>query len=451
MKRILISLAVISSTLVLAFGLSKSFFSDTETSVGNTFEAGAIDLKIDNTSYYRGELWDDTTWEYNDLTNQLFFNFTDVKPGDWGEDTISLHVNTNDAWACMDMSLTSDDDNSCTDSELGDGDSCVADNGDLLDGELGGLINIIFWVDDGDNVLEDDEEPYFTGTVKNLLDGTSWALSDSLSSFFDDLNPDGALLGEQDYYIAKAWCFGTLGLDEVGQDAQGALDPVTNGPLERGPGITCDGSGLNNISQTDSVVGDISFFAEQARNNTGFICGQPPSPSPSPTPSPTPIACIEGNPAKFQDNLQGDRKDGGDVLADRSDPADGFVPQTTGVDSDAGFPAGSFFSLGFGGSIVYYDFPSPIVDITGDDLQIFETTGGVYPDEKVMVEVSQDGTTWFVVATSATRDELLDISSSGLSYANYVRLTDVSDINLFTDDADGYDLDGITSICPQTD
>src|SRR3990172_4049269 len=170
MKRILISLAVITTTFSLAFGLSKSFFSDTETSTGNTFEAGAIDLKIDNTSYYNGQPSTLTTWTLDDLTNQLFFNFTDVKPGDWGEDTISLHVDTNDAWACMDMNLTSDDDNTCTESELSDGDTCTEENGGVFDGELGSLINIIFWVDDGDNVLETDETPYFTGTVKNLLD-----------------------------------------------------------------------------------------------------------------------------------------------------------------------------------------------------------------------------------------------------------------------------------------
>ena len=35
-------------------GATGAFFSDTETSQGNTFTAGAIDLLVDNESYYNG-------------------------------------------------------------------------------------------------------------------------------------------------------------------------------------------------------------------------------------------------------------------------------------------------------------------------------------------------------------------------------------------------------------
>src|SRR3972149_3922662 len=129
MRKLILGGLVILAPSMVAFLLTSSFFSDTETSTGNTFQAGAIDLKIDNTSYYNGQPSTLTTWTLDDLTNQLFFNFTDVKPGDWGEDTISLHVDTNDAWACMDMNLTSDDDNTCTESELSDGDTCTEENG----------------------------------------------------------------------------------------------------------------------------------------------------------------------------------------------------------------------------------------------------------------------------------------------------------------------------------
>ena len=46
-----------------------------------------------------------TSWALSNLAGKLFFNFTDVKPGDIGEDTISLHVNTNNAYACMNDEL----------------------------------------------------------------------------------------------------------------------------------------------------------------------------------------------------------------------------------------------------------------------------------------------------------------------------------------------------------
>ena len=51
MKKILLSLGMIVFVGGLIIGATGAFFSDTETSTGNTFAAGAIDLKIDNTSY----------------------------------------------------------------------------------------------------------------------------------------------------------------------------------------------------------------------------------------------------------------------------------------------------------------------------------------------------------------------------------------------------------------
>jgi len=70
----------------------------------------------------------------------------------------------------------------------------------------------------------------------------------------------------------------------------------------------------------------------------------------------------------------------------------------------------------------------------------------VYPDEKIMVEVSQDGSDWHVATGSVTRDTEIDISPSGLAWAQYVRLTDVSDISLFPNDADAYDVDAIEAL-----
>ena len=62
----------------LVAGATGAFFSDTETSTGNTFAAGAIDLGIDNESYYNGVFNADTSWDLSDLTDQLFFDFQDI-------------------------------------------------------------------------------------------------------------------------------------------------------------------------------------------------------------------------------------------------------------------------------------------------------------------------------------------------------------------------------------
>ena len=49
MRRIIISLLImVGAVTAIAFGSTGAFFSDSEISTGNTFAAGAIDLKIDN-------------------------------------------------------------------------------------------------------------------------------------------------------------------------------------------------------------------------------------------------------------------------------------------------------------------------------------------------------------------------------------------------------------------
>ena len=88
MKKNLIRLTTIGAVAALAIVATGAFFSDTETSTGNTFVAGAIDLKVDNTSYVTstvsGELVKspNTSWQLDDLDGHLFFDFHDLKPGD---------------------------------------------------------------------------------------------------------------------------------------------------------------------------------------------------------------------------------------------------------------------------------------------------------------------------------------------------------------------------------
>jgi predicted ribosomally synthesized peptide with SipW-like signal peptide len=48
MKKILISLAIIGVVAAIAVGATVAYFSDTETSIGNTFTAGSLDLKLSN-------------------------------------------------------------------------------------------------------------------------------------------------------------------------------------------------------------------------------------------------------------------------------------------------------------------------------------------------------------------------------------------------------------------
>lgn len=293
MKTLLLRLILLLAIGAGAVGLTRAFFSDTETSTGNVLAAGKLDLKIDNTSYYNHASSSATTWQLKDLTTQdLFFNFKDLKPGDEGEDTISVHVDDNDAWACMDMNLTKNDDVDCTEPELADDPSCTdpgaPGNTDIFDGELAGLLNFIFWTDDGDNVFETGEPVIASGSASSVLE-SSLILADAT-----DNNVGGdvgdPLTGGQTYYIGKAFCFGTLTQDPV-PSGQG-VSPIVDS------GVNCDGSEVDNASQTDALMADISFKAVQHRHNPNFTCnGTEPSITPSITltPTPTPLACQQAD------------------------------------------------------------------------------------------------------------------------------------------------------------
>ena len=224
-----------------------AYFSDTETSSGNTFTAGAIDLKIDSSCSYNGEPQSSCTWNLTDLTDKLFANFVDLKPGDHGENTISFHVESNDAWLCAEVTKTEDDDVDCTEPEIeAEGDDCAPEN----DGELDDYLMIFAWADDGDNVFEPpDEKPLMEAPVKLAEYVGRFPIVDSTFNAFGE---EGPLKGGKDYYIGVAWCFGDM--------------TIQNGT------ITCDGGNVGNDAQTDTLKLDVSFEAVQARNNGNFKC-----------------------------------------------------------------------------------------------------------------------------------------------------------------------------------
>lgn len=128
---------------------------------------------------------------------------------------------------------------------------------------------------------------------------------------------------------------------------------------------------------------------------------------------------------------QGNNKDGSPVLAVRSNPqaALGEAENDT-VDSH-------FSSLGFGGSLVLrFD------NAFSNGVLVVESTNNPYPDEKARIEVSADGANWYT-AGEITQDGSVT-QPQQLTCAAYVRITDISNPDDFTDDtADGYDVDGI--------
>lgn len=444
MHRIIKSFGLLAGAVaVIGAGATGAFFSDTETSANNTFTAGAVDLKVDNTSYVTdpsGALVASpaTSWSLDDLTDHLFFNFTDLKPGDIGEDTISLHVINNDAWVCSEIAITDDSDVGYNEPELVDDPTIDLNDPAGTSGELDDQLNFTFWTDDGDNVYEDGEVQFLGGLLSAFANGNPIPLADSQNNRWTGQAGD-PIDGNTTYYIGKAWCFGTLTPAPLPDDAD-------TGPLDRGTGFTCDGSALDDSAQTDSVTLDVSFSAVQSRHNPDFLCVEPP---------PTFGECSVGQ--EFADAAglfdQGKQKEGDPVLANRSLPSAAFgAPQTSGLDSDVGFPVGSFVSLGFVGTSsatasLVLDFGDNVaLDEPGDDFMIYEVTGGAYPDENVKVEVSQNGSDWELAEAVAVRDEGVDISGTSFDWIRYVRITDINSPAGFPADADGYDLDAIEAL-----
>ncbi|TSC85844.1 MAG: hypothetical protein G01um10148_752 [Parcubacteria group bacterium Gr01-1014_8] len=278
-QRILISLGMIVFVGAVAAGATGAFFNDTETSTGNTFAAGDIDLQIDNDSYITATstqgsgpdnmvAWAATSWDLTDLTIEKFFDFIDLKPGDLGEDTISIHVGSNNAWLCAAAQVTTDEDNTCTEPE-GDDDANCAEPGPGL-GELDEQVNFAFWVDDGDNVFEpvagtggSPETVFLSGPISGLDSQGQIALSDASGGPFGSAGVPGGSTN----YIGKAWCFGAMTPDALVQDGVNTGNPTT-----LGTGWNCDGTGVDNAAQTDRVIGDLEFYAEQSRNNADFQC-----------------------------------------------------------------------------------------------------------------------------------------------------------------------------------
>lgn len=285
--RILLSLAVLVFAGGAVAGGTGAFFSDEETSTGNIFTAGALDLKVDSESHYNNmfcEVQDGVgtwqpengafpggipdnhypapdspckgTWTLTDLgPTNTFFSFSDLKPGDHGENTLSLHVFDNDAYACAVIDNMVENDNGLTEPEGEDGDT----TGGAGEGELSQYLHFFAWDDDGDNIWEEGETPLFSneeGPASDVLDGVSYPLFTPATE---------VLSAEETQYLGLYWCFGDI--------------TVNNGNNT----ITCDGSGVNNVPQTDSMSADISFYVEQARNNENFVCPEPETPVKTPT------------------------------------------------------------------------------------------------------------------------------------------------------------------------
>ncbi len=244
-SRIGVRIALILGVLIL---LLCAYFVRGE-ATGFTYATGTgqqrFELKIDSHALYNGVVQTASTWSLKNLSpyHDQFFKLDDVKPGDFGEATISFHVNK-DAWVCLDFMNLKGKENGCNEPEGVADASCNASQGELVSGT-----EFFAWYDDGDDLFEQGEMPIFgtsTQSASSVLKNKTYALADSLNG-----NPFPA---SKTSYIGVAWCAGNLTVN-----------------VEEGT-ITCDGSVLGNEAQTDSFSVDVSFRSVPKKDNSNFTC-----------------------------------------------------------------------------------------------------------------------------------------------------------------------------------
>jgi len=252
MKKILSSILVVAVVAVGVGVATRAFFNDTETSVGNTFTAGSIDLKV--SSHYTDYTSDQMGFEATDLNNRALFSFVDMKPGDMGGGRFDITAISNPYWACMKSNITGTPENRVIEPESAD--TTAGED----DGELQNYLSFYFWNDlDADGVytpndLTKDRNLYGPVTLAQVQAAGYLPLADATGVSGPSFLSGSPLEPDTEYNLGYQFCFGTWG-----------DTPETFG-------LSCSGTGDHNLAQTDGVVGDIEFYAVQSRNNVEFTC-----------------------------------------------------------------------------------------------------------------------------------------------------------------------------------
>ena len=254
MKKILFSLGTVLAVGALVTGGTVAFFTDTETSAGNVFTAGSIDIKVDSFgAIYNGEDINNASWSARDLTDEHFFDLEDLKPADIYNRSISIHVADNPGWLCLGTADTTDDqENGIVEAE--------DDAGDVTDpeGELSDNVHVLVWKEIIPDLVHQSNEPI---------------LIDSFFDVFVDLPLRDSTTGNgptdpiQTELLAMSLC--------------GGSHVIAPGP-GFGGAVTCNGGTMSNQAQTDSLTADLVIYGEQHRNNPDFECadlGDGPNPN----------------------------------------------------------------------------------------------------------------------------------------------------------------------------
>jgi hypothetical protein len=169
----------------------------------------------------------------------------DVKPGDFGEVTFSFHLCDNPGYVWMFAKNVEWAENGLTEPEAKD-----PDEGEGV--ELVDEIQTVWWYDtDGDNVLDEEEEVIFRGTLRESLEALTTANGIPLDGDLETSYDETAAIGDETN-------------DEYG--VRECFDPSTTAYIGFAWWLPVDHA---NEIQTDSVQFDLGFYTEQCRHNDG--------------------------------------------------------------------------------------------------------------------------------------------------------------------------------------
>ena len=188
-------------------------------------------------------------------TNVEVVSIDDPAAGETGSHVLILPTVQYDAFACMDVVPTSDDEVSLTENEIVEGD--VPDNSqDPWDGEIidRGVVTF-WWADDGDGTYEEGEQS-LSGTEESPFTYFSQTNQLSVTLVSPEVNKwveDGPIPAGAVRSIGMMWCMGEMGVD-------GSRN------------IFCDGGGFEPIFATDKATIEVRLRTVQAHNNDSFSC-----------------------------------------------------------------------------------------------------------------------------------------------------------------------------------
>jgi len=214
-------------------------------------KAGELTLNIYDYSDAKGDVF----LGIGNNSNSLAFEFQGINPGGFGAASIEF-ASSGSVWACGDLVVTADEENVPVAEERKMGDETDKD------GELGESLDTFWWADDGDGILENNENVFLTGKIIDLVDPANRAKTISLADSQTNIWGENPITSEAPRYLGLAWCHGDL--------IQQAVEPGEYAP-EKETGFTCKPPSPELPTSTDIVEGTIDFKTANS-SESDYIC-----------------------------------------------------------------------------------------------------------------------------------------------------------------------------------